>query len=336
MAKRTATVAYENPRTDKKEAAYVGKVRRSLDAMGAPNSGELLHNSMAYVTGVYRAGVAPEMAASVLWHQHCEKAGSQTTPCVAEAPTEAACPPTPIKTGAACPPAPPLQAAFPTPLKVRGHELVITTLDGFTVKIPASHSKEQADLEAAFIMGRGSVQFGNCPVRVQSVEVKVTSDFIEARDSFGVSEVPVARIVRDEEVLEAARSEAPEPIEDDEDAYELLVTKMSGESQEIFVVLCLDLNRQLSAYVEVARGQRDRVNVDVTDVMRPVIVSNCHGFIVAHNHPSGQAEPSDKDRELTDRIRAAAVPYSSKFIDHVVVGRGEWYSFADEKLKKSS
>ena len=334
MAKRTATVAYENPKTDKREAAFVSKVRRSLDDMGAPNSGELLHNSMAYVTGVYRAGVAPEMAASVLWHQHCEKAGSQTTPCVAETPNGTSSTGTSEPTGAACPPAP--GAAVPAPLRRGGYELLITTLDGFQVKIPSSHSKEKADIEAAFIMGQGRVQFGNCPVRVASVEVRPSADVIEARDSFGVAEIPVAKIVRDEDVIEESREMAPEPLEDDEDVYELLKTKMSGESQEIFVVLCLDLNRQLSAYVEVARGQRDRVNVDVSDVMRAVIVSNCHGFIVAHNHPSGQAEPSDKDRELTTRIIEAAKPHSSKYLDHIVVGRGEWYSFADDKLKQPS
>jgi DNA repair protein RadC len=219
---------------------------------------------------------------------------------------------------------------------VRGYELVITTFDGFQLKVPSSHLKEKADQEAAFITGRGVIQFGNCPVRVSSVEVKATSEFLEANDSApGTAEVPVAKIVRDEAVIEAVRTEAPEPLEDDREVFELLSERMGPESQEIFVVLCLDLNRQLTSYVEVARGQRDRVNVDVSDVMRAVILSNCHGFIVAHNHPSGQATPSDKDRELTERIKIAAAPYSSVFLDHIVVGKDEWYSFTDGKLKKA-
>src|ERR1700685_1640399 len=84
MGKKTVSVAYEDPRFSRKEAAYWSQVRNALDAMGAPNSGELLHNSKAYVEGVYRAGLPAIDAAAVILHQHCGKAGQQLTPCVAE------------------------------------------------------------------------------------------------------------------------------------------------------------------------------------------------------------------------------------------------------------
>src|SRR5580704_2871220 len=84
MSKRTVSVAYEDPRFSKKEAAYWSQVRSALDAMGAPNSGELLHNSKSYVEGVYKAGLPALETAAVIWHKHCQGAGTAAVPCVAE------------------------------------------------------------------------------------------------------------------------------------------------------------------------------------------------------------------------------------------------------------
>jgi len=345
MAKKTASVAYEDPRHDKKEAAYVGKVRRALDDMGAPNSGELVHNSAAYVTGVYRAGVEPLDAAAVLWHQHCGKSGQATTPCVAECPMEetaAACPPAPVKPAVAV-----VAVAEEHPLlpRITIHILKHAPNDFEVIaKIQRHYGGHWDELHTSTAhsatdargLARSMKAVFTEDGKAKSIEiVHGASEMSEARDSApSAAEVPVAKIVRDEAALAASKATSPEPIESDRDAYLLLREKMKSEAQEVFVVLCIDLNRQLQYYVEVARGQRDRVVLDVTDVMRTVVTSNCHGFIVAHNHPSGEAKPSDADRELTERIRAAASPFSAVFVDHIVVGDGQWYSFTDEKLKK--
>ena len=80
MATRKVSVAYEDPRHDKAEARYFGLVRRKLDDMGAPNSGELLHNSEAFASGQYRARVPADTTAAVIWHQHCGKGQKETVP----------------------------------------------------------------------------------------------------------------------------------------------------------------------------------------------------------------------------------------------------------------
>ena len=159
----------------------------------------------------------------------------------------------------------------------------------------------------------------------------------EARDS-AAAEIgaPIAKIVRDEEALAANRALAPEPMESDRDVFLFLASQLGKEDQEVFVVIGLDLNRQLKSYIEIARGQVDRVVVRPEDVVRAVILDNAHGFIVAHNHPSGQAKPSPADGDLTEQIRVAAEAGCPNivFLDHIVVGDGEWYSFTDKKLKK--
>lgn len=123
------------------------------------------------------------------------------------------------------------------------------------------------------------------------------------------------------------------PIDTDRKLYEIVSPDLSRQDQEIFVVLGLDLNNDLRVYAEVARGQRDRVAVNVEDILRPVLLDGCVKFAVAHNHPSGNARPSTEDGLLTAKIKAAAATHPSlSFLDHLVVGDREYYSFADKKL----
>jgi DNA repair protein RadC len=60
-------------------------------------------------------------------------------------------------------------------------------------------------------------------------------------------------------------------------------------------------------------------------------LSNAAGIILAHNHPSGNCEPSDEDRELTKKIYEAGELLCIKVLDHVVIGDGEYYSFSQDK-----
>jgi len=118
--------------------------------------------------------------------------------------------------------------------------------------------------------------------------------------------------------------------------YDMLHEQLNKESQEVFLVLPLDLHGDLLCPpVEVARGQRDRVSVDPSDVLRSVIETNASGFIVIHNHPSGHSKPSDADRDLTKRIKQASKPFEPVvLVDHVIVGRREYYSISEDKHYK--
>jgi DNA repair protein RadC len=119
-----------------------------------------------------------------------------------------------------------------------------------------------------------------------------------------------------------------------QEIYKLVRDPLEKESQEVFLVIPLDLHGELiSRPVEVARGQRDRVSIGISDVMRPVAQTNAKGFVVVHNHPSGHARPSPKDKELTDTIRKHTFP-DVTFLDHIVVGSAEFFSFTENKLYK--
>lgn len=157
----------------------------------------------------------------------------------------------------------------------------------------------------------------------------------ELRQMSGTSmaaEAPFATTERDPKVVDAGKKWGN--MSNARKVYDALQESCNKESQEVFLVIPLDLHGDpCSPPVEIARGQRDRVNVDASDVMRPVITSNCSGFVVVHNHPSGHAKPSDADRSLTKNIQKAAKPYAPvTMIDHVIVGRHEFYSIVEDKL----
>src|SRR5215471_3715346 len=69
-----------------------------------------------------------------------------------------------------------------------------------------------------------------------------------------------------------------------------------------------------------------------TPVFKPAILSNASSVILSHNHPSGDPHPSQEDRALTVRLRQAGKLLGVEVLDHIIVGDGRYYSFADEGL----
>ena len=142
---------------------------------------------------------------------------------------------------------------------------------------------------------------------------------------------------RDPKEVEAARKLGPANTA--RRVYDIVAPMLAKEDQEVFLVLPMDLRGQLlSRPVEVARGQRDRVAIDSSDVFRPVIATNAKGFVVVHVHPSGHARPSEADAKLTAALEKAtpkALGDEVHFNDHVVVAttgkRGEYYSFRENQ-----
>ena len=132
------------------------------------------------------------------------------------------------------------------------------------------------------------------------------------------------------------------PIASAQKVYELLHQRLEKEDQEVFFVVILDVRGNLRGVAEVARGQRSRVAVGLTDVMRvvrachmmdPVLLAGGEAFLVVHNHPTGNPQPSKADIDLYKEIQRAVDPYGSEltFLDHVVIGLNRYYSIREHK-----
>ena len=99
--------------------------------------------------------------------------------------------------------------------------------------------------------------------------------------------------------------------------------------REEFVVLFLDNQHRLIAHETLFSGTINHTQVHPREVMKAGLKHNCAAVIVAHCHPSGEAEPSQADRKITERLRAALELVEIRLLDHLVVGGMDIISFSE-------
>ena len=111
-----------------------------------------------------------------------------------------------------------------------------------------------------------------------------------------------------------------------------LVLELANLEVEVFYVLYLNSQHQLIEQHPLFQGTIDGAAVYPREVVRQVIKFNAAAIILAHNHPSGNAEPSAADRRITERIVAALQLIDVRVLDHLVVGGSNITSFAEDGL----
>ncbi|MEG6991847.1 DNA repair protein RadC, partial [Pseudomonas aeruginosa] len=110
---------------------------------------------------------------------------------------------------------------------------------------------------------------------------------------------------------------------------EYLRTKLAGFEHEVFAVLFLDTRHRLIEYVEMFRGSIDSAEVHPREVVKEALQHNAAAVIFAHNHPSGNPEPSAADRALTQRLKEALALVEVRTLDHVIVAGDRTTAFAE-------
>lgn len=113
------------------------------------------------------------------------------------------------------------------------------------------------------------------------------------------------------------------------DTRRFLESRLRGYAHEVFACLFLDARNRVISFDEMFHGTIDGASVHPREIVRRALVRNAAGLIVAHNHPSGVAEPSRADRALTRRLQEAVALVDVRLLDHFVVGDGEVVSFAE-------
>lgn len=103
--------------------------------------------------------------------------------------------------------------------------------------------------------------------------------------------------------------------------YDLLITKTRWLTQETTYVILVDANLNLIKKIEISIGSLTETVAHPRDVLKPAIVHNAYGFIMAHNHPSGSANPSKADDVATNRLLEASLLLGIKFVDHIIIGK---------------
>ena len=113
------------------------------------------------------------------------------------------------------------------------------------------------------------------------------------------------------------------------DAVPSLMTYVS-KSQEHFVVIALNGAHEVIRTRVVTKGTANRTVVHPREVFRGAVRDNAVAVVVAHNHPSGNTEPSVQDDEVTRKLKAAGDVLGITVLDHIIVGRFGYYSYLEE------
>jgi len=116
-----------------------------------------------------------------------------------------------------------------------------------------------------------------------------------------------------------------------QDAFQMFSPKLSDKQTEEFWVIYLKKNT-VSGISQISKGGLDSALVDVRLLMKFLLEKEATAFIIAHNHPSGNISPSENDKHLTRKIKEAAKILNMQLLDHLIIGKDDYFSFADKSI----
>ena len=109
--------------------------------------------------------------------------------------------------------------------------------------------------------------------------------------------------------------------------YNHMHNKLKDLDVEEFWILLMNQNHRLIKKLCIAHGGISEVSVDIRIIIREAVLANATILAVCHNHPSGSLKPSKADDQLTQSIKRACEVMRIRFLDHVIITDGEYYSY---------
>jgi DNA repair protein RadC len=119
-------------------------------------------------------------------------------------------------------------------------------------------------------------------------------------------------------------------------AYDYLRPKLAQRTKEVFAVISLDVRNRPISYDEIDNGSSESVTFFTKDLFQIPIRVGAAGILCAHNHPSGDVNPSKEDFFLTDRIIKVSKDLGIRFLDHLIISSNQFFSFANNNLQNST
>ena len=125
------------------------------------------------------------------------------------------------------------------------------------------------------------------------------------------------------------------PITQSKDAYDLIIREWDDNIlemiEEVKVIFLNRTNKQIGIY-NLAKGGITGCVVDIRIILSIALKTLATGIILVHNHPSGNLNPSTEDRKITNELQKACKIMNIKLLDHLIVTRKGFFSFADANL----
>jgi DNA repair protein RadC len=165
-----------------------------------------------------------------------------------------------------------------------------------------------------------------------SLRALLTADRRSFCQSPGLGEAKFAQL---QATLEMSRRHLQETLQrgnalaNPDDTRRYLAARMRDYPHEVFAVLFLDNRHRVISLDEMFNGTINGASVHPREIVKRALSHNAAAVILAHNHPSGVAEPSEADKLLTKKLSEALGLIDVRVLDHFVIGDGEAVSFAE-------
>lgn len=116
------------------------------------------------------------------------------------------------------------------------------------------------------------------------------------------------------------------------DIYEVLtkVCRIQYNAEEVFILITLNTKNIVTGYFEVHRGTINTSLVHPREIFKRALLNNASNIIVAHNHPSGDPNPSKEDIQITERLKEAGNLLGINLLDHIIVGEDKYISLKEK------
>lgn len=105
-----------------------------------------------------------------------------------------------------------------------------------------------------------------------------------------------------------------------------------GVTHEEVHIACFDSAMQLTVTKCLCKGTMDASIVSIREIFWEVLKQKCSGFVLIHNHPTGNCNPSAEDVKVTLKLARSAKLMEVSFIDHIIIGDNKYYSFRENKV----
>ncbi len=115
-----------------------------------------------------------------------------------------------------------------------------------------------------------------------------------------------------------------------EDIFNLFHEKLRDKREECFYVLMLNTQNNIVGEQFISKGILDASIIHPREIFRPAIRNSASKIILVHNHPSGNPTPSDEDLKITERLVKNGEELGIKVLDHVIIGDGKFWSWAEK------
>jgi DNA repair protein RadC len=191
----------------------------------------------------------------------------------------------------------------------------------------------------AIVLGRGSKEENviDCSRRVlreQNLHYLAEQSLPELAKTFGDDQVKAMKVSAMFELFRRTNRLKVQgfstKIQSAEDVYHYFADRLAEKKKEYFYALCLDTKNRIISETLVSVGILDASLIHPREVFNPAVKASCHGVILVHNHPSGEAEASAADIEVTKMLYKAGEIIGISVIDHIIIGKHNYISMKDK------